>query len=47
MQINTLYQLLAMSLQKSPLLDAAEKFVTIPDLFNEGWTNQNDDYAKT
>lgn len=34
MQINTLYQLLAMSLQKSPLLDAAEKFVTIPDLFN-------------
>jgi rhamnulokinase len=34
MQINTLYQLLSMSLQKSPLLDAAEKFVTIPDLFN-------------
>lgn len=34
MQINTLYQLLAMSLQKSPLLDAAERFVTIPDLFN-------------
>jgi rhamnulokinase len=34
MQINTLYQLLAMSLQKSPLFDVAEKFVTIPDLFN-------------
>jgi rhamnulokinase len=34
MQINTLYQLLAMSLQKSPLLDVAKNFVTIPDLFN-------------
>ena len=34
MQINTLYQLLSMALQKSPLFDAAEKFVTIPDLFN-------------
>lgn len=34
MQINTLYQLLAMSLQKSTLFDVAEKFVTIPDLFN-------------
>jgi rhamnulokinase len=34
MQINTLYQLLAMSLHKSPVLDVAEKFVTIPDLFN-------------
>lgn len=34
MQINTLYQLLAMSVQKSPLLDVAESFVTIPDLFN-------------
>ncbi|PKO14129.1 MAG: rhamnulokinase [Chloroflexi bacterium HGW-Chloroflexi-10] len=34
MQINTLYQLLSMSLQKSPLFDVAEKFVTIPDLFN-------------
>jgi rhamnulokinase len=33
-QINTLYQLLAMVLQNSPLVDAAEKFVTIPDLFN-------------
>ncbi|HSB03224.1 MAG TPA: rhamnulokinase family protein, partial [Anaerolineales bacterium] len=34
MQINTLYQLLAMSLQKSSLLDAAKTFVTVPDLFN-------------
>jgi len=34
MQINTLYQLLAMSLQKSPLFDVAKSFVTIPDLFN-------------
>lgn len=34
MQINTLYQLLAMSVQKSPLLDVAQTFVTIPDLFN-------------
>ena len=34
MQINTLYQLFAMSLQKSPLLDAAKSFVMIPDLFN-------------
>lgn len=34
MQINTLYQLLAMSLQKSPLLDVAKTFLTIPDLFN-------------
>ena len=34
MQINTLYQLLAMSVQKSPLLDVAKTFVTIPDLFN-------------
>lgn len=34
MQLNTLYQLLAMSLQKSPLFDIAKTFVTIPDLFN-------------
>ncbi len=34
LQINTLYQLLAMSLQKSPLLDLAQSFVTVPDLFN-------------
>ena len=34
MQINTLYQLLAMSVQNSPLFDVAKSFVTIPDLFN-------------
>jgi rhamnulokinase len=34
MQLNTLYQLLAMSVQTSPLLDAAQTFLTIPDLFN-------------
>jgi rhamnulokinase len=34
MQINTLYQLLAMATSKSPLLDVAKTFVTIPDLFN-------------
>src|SRR6185436_12809873 len=34
MQINTLYQLLAMAVQRSPLFDIAESFVTIPDLFN-------------
>lgn len=34
MQINTLYQLLAMSAQKSPVFDIAKSFVTIPDLFN-------------
>ncbi len=34
MQLNTLYQLFSMSLEKSPLFDIAERFVTIPDLFN-------------
>jgi rhamnulokinase len=34
MQINTLFQLLAMSLKKSPLLGLAQRLVTIPDLFN-------------
>ncbi len=34
MQINTLYQLLAMSVQNSPLFDVAKTFLTIPDLFN-------------
>lgn len=33
MQINTLYQLLAMSLEKSGLFDAAAQLVTIPGLF--------------
>ena len=34
MQINTLYQLLSMSVQKSALLDVAQTLVTMPDLFN-------------
>ena len=34
MQINTLYQLLAMTVQDSPLFDVAKTFVMIPDLFN-------------
>ncbi len=34
MQINTLYQLLSMSVQRSPMFDVAETFVTIPDLLN-------------
>jgi len=34
MQLNSLYQLLALRLDESPLLDVAETFLTIPDLFN-------------
>jgi len=34
MQINTLYQLLAMVIARDPRLDAARTFLTIPDLFN-------------
>ena len=34
LQINTLYQLLAMVCEKSPILDIAQTFVTIPDLLN-------------
>ena len=34
MQINTLYQLLAMVIQRSPALEIAHTFLTIPDLFN-------------
>jgi rhamnulokinase len=34
MQINTLYQLLAMKLSGSSILDAAESLLMIPDLFN-------------
>lgn len=34
LQINTLYQLLSMVVHKSPLLDVAETFLMIPDLFN-------------
>jgi rhamnulokinase len=34
MEINTLYQLLSMALSKSPLLDAADKLLMMPDLLN-------------
>ena len=34
LQINTLYQLLSMVVQQSPLLEIAETFLMIPDLFN-------------
>ncbi len=34
MQFNTLYQLLAMKLAGSPLLDVAESFLMVPDLFH-------------
>ncbi len=34
MQINTLYQLLAMRVGNSPLLDQAESLLMMPDLFN-------------
>jgi rhamnulokinase len=34
LQINTLYQLFSMVLRKSALLDIAQTFLTIPDLFN-------------
>lgn len=34
MQLNTLYQLLALSRQQPHLLEAAHAFLTIPDLFN-------------
>jgi len=34
MELNTLYQVLAMKLQDSPLLDAAESLLLMPDLFH-------------
>ena len=40
MQLNTLYQLLAMTTQKSPLFEIAKRFVTIPDLFNYWLTGE-------
>jgi len=33
-KLNTVYQLLAMTLEESPLLDAAETLLLMPDLFN-------------
>ena len=40
MQFNTLYQLLAMELANSPLLEAAETLLMIPDLFHWLMTGQ-------
>jgi rhamnulokinase len=40
MQFNTLYQLLAMKLSGSPLLDAAETLLMVPDLFHWLLTGQ-------
>jgi rhamnulokinase len=40
MQLNTLYQLLSLAQSKSPLLEIAQTFVTIPDLFNY-WLSGN------
>ncbi len=34
MEFNSLYQLLAMKIEQSPLLDAAESFLMMPDLFH-------------
>ncbi len=34
MELNTLFQLLAMKLQASPLLDVAERLLMVPDLFH-------------
>ena len=40
MQLNTLYQLLAMVVGKSPALDSAETFLTTPDLLNYWLTGE-------
>jgi rhamnulokinase len=40
MQLNTLYQLLAMSANHSPALDSAETFLMIPDLLNYWLTGE-------
>lgn len=40
MSINTLYQLLSMVVADSPVLAAADRFLTIPDLFNYWLTGQ-------
>ncbi len=41
MQINSLYQLLSMVESQSPVLDVAETFLTMPDLFNFWLTGQS------
>ena len=40
MQLNTLYQMMALVSAKSPLLDMAQTFLTIPDLFNYWLTGE-------
>jgi rhamnulokinase len=40
MQINSLYQLLAMAVRRSPALEIAAAFLTMPDLFNYWLTGQ-------
>ena len=40
MELNTLYQLLSMRMQKSPQLDMAHTFLTMPDLFNFWFTGR-------
>jgi rhamnulokinase len=40
LQINSLYQLLAMAAGRSPILDIAETFLTVPDLLNYWLTGQ-------
>jgi rhamnulokinase len=40
MQINTLFQLLSLRVNNSPLLDAADTFLTVPDLFNYWMTGE-------
>ncbi len=40
MQFNSVFQLLAMKLANSPLLDAAETFLMMPDLFNFWFTGR-------
>ncbi len=40
MPINTLYQLLSMVVKQAPVLDAAETFLTIPDLLNYWLTGE-------
>ncbi len=40
MELNTLYQLVAMRLQNAPQLDMAKTFLTMPDLFNFWFTGR-------